>query len=114
MKIINFGSLNVDYVYQVPSIVRPGETLAAKSLMINPGGKGANQSVALARAGKARLEEFHSRALEDPPGAGGSRCAAARAHTLFVGSPAGNDFIGMHRSLSLGQSLVSTTFVDTI
>ncbi|HQL09569.1 MAG TPA: ribokinase [Lentisphaeria bacterium] len=51
MKIINFGSLNVDNVYQVPSIVRPGETIAAKSLMINPGGKGANQSVALARAG---------------------------------------------------------------
>lgn len=51
MKIINFGSLNVDYVYQVPNIVRPGETIAAKSLMVNPGGKGANQSVALARAG---------------------------------------------------------------
>ncbi|MGI5925494.1 MAG: ribokinase [Lentisphaeria bacterium] len=51
MKIINFGSLNVDYVYQVPAIVRPGETIAAKSLMVNPGGKGANQSVALARAG---------------------------------------------------------------
>jgi ribokinase len=51
MKIINFGSLNVDYLYQVPSIVRPGETLAASSLLINPGGKGANQSVALARAG---------------------------------------------------------------
>lgn len=51
MKIINFGSLNVDYVYHVPSIVLPGETLASRSMQVNPGGKGANQSVAMIRAG---------------------------------------------------------------
>ncbi|NLG13985.1 MAG: ribokinase [Lentisphaerae bacterium] len=51
MKIINFGSLNVDYVYHLPHIVLPGETLASSSMQVNPGGKGANQSVAMIRAG---------------------------------------------------------------
>ncbi|MBR6057579.1 MAG: ribokinase [Victivallales bacterium] len=51
MKIINFGSINVDYVYQLEHIVKPGETLASSSMQVNPGGKGANQSVALKRAG---------------------------------------------------------------
>jgi ribokinase len=50
MKILNFGSLNIDLIYQVPHIVRPGETLSASSLVTSAGGKGANQSVALAKA----------------------------------------------------------------
>ena len=49
--ILNLGSLNVDRVVRVPHIVRPGETIAATSLTMFAGGKGANQSVALARAG---------------------------------------------------------------
>ena len=51
MRILNFGSLNLDYVYQVEHFVRPGETLAALSRDVKAGGKGLNQSVALARAG---------------------------------------------------------------
>jgi len=51
MKILNFGSLNLDYVYQVPHFLAPGETLAAASVAVHPGGKGLNQSIALARAG---------------------------------------------------------------
>ena len=51
MRVLNFGSLNLDYVYAVPHFVRPGETLAAESRSVMPGGKGLNQSVALARAG---------------------------------------------------------------
>ena len=54
MKIVNFGSLNIDYVYTVPHFVRPGETLAAVRRDIFPGGKGLNQTTALTRAlGKA-------------------------------------------------------------
>ncbi|MEG0377166.1 MAG: ribokinase [Eubacterium sp.] len=49
--IINFGSLNIDYVYSMKKIVKPGETLSSKNLNVFPGGKGLNQSVALARAG---------------------------------------------------------------
>ncbi|NKB65570.1 MAG: ribokinase [Candidatus Latescibacteria bacterium] len=51
MNILNFGSLNIDHVYQVDHIVRPGETLPGSSYQVFAGGKGANQSTALARAG---------------------------------------------------------------
>ncbi|MDO4492471.1 MAG: ribokinase [Clostridia bacterium] len=51
MRILNFGSLNIDYVYRVDSFIRPGETKASKSLSVNCGGKGLNQSVAAAQAG---------------------------------------------------------------
>lgn len=51
MKILNFGSLNIDLVYRVPHIVRPGETISGTAFRTFAGGKGANQSMALARAG---------------------------------------------------------------
>lgn len=51
MKIYNIGSLNIDYVYHVSQFVQPGETRSPESLDIFPGGKGLNQSVALARSG---------------------------------------------------------------
>ncbi len=51
MKVLCYGSLNIDYVYQVPHFVRPGETLSARDFAIHSGGKGLNQSIALARAG---------------------------------------------------------------
>jgi len=50
-KILNFGSINIDHVYRVPRFVRPGETLSSSELVTGLGGKGANQSVALAKAG---------------------------------------------------------------
>ena len=55
MRILNFGSLNIDYVYRVDRFVEPGETKAAKSLLVNCGGKGLNQSIAAAKAGSAVL-----------------------------------------------------------
>lgn len=51
MKVLNFGSLNIDYVYRVNHIVNPGETISAATLEKFPGGKGLNQSIALAQAG---------------------------------------------------------------
>lgn len=51
MKILNFGSVNIDFTYRVPHFVRPGETLSARSVTRNAGGKGFNQSVALSKAG---------------------------------------------------------------
>jgi len=53
MKILNYGSLNIDKVYQVEHFVRPGETIATLGYDCFPGGKGLNQSVAAARAGQA-------------------------------------------------------------
>ena len=52
-RILNFGSLNIDYVYQLDHFVRPGETTQSQNLSIFCGGKGLNQSIALARAGAA-------------------------------------------------------------
>ena len=51
MSIINIGSLNLDYVYRVDQFLLPGETKSSLSLEVNAGGKGLNQSIALAKAG---------------------------------------------------------------
>ena len=51
MKILNFGSLNIDKVYEVDHLVRPGETITSRSYKEFCGGKGLNQSIALASAG---------------------------------------------------------------
>jgi ribokinase len=51
MTIYNLGSINIDHVYRVPHLPAPGETLSALNYTQGLGGKGANQSVAAARAG---------------------------------------------------------------
>jgi ribokinase len=51
MRILNFGSLNIDHVYRVDHLVRPGETIDSAGYTVFAGGKGNNQSIALARAG---------------------------------------------------------------
>ncbi len=51
MKVLNFGSLNFDYVYKVQNIVKPGETIDSEEKENFFGGKGLNQSLALAKAG---------------------------------------------------------------
>ena len=51
MKVLNFGSLNIDYTYQVDHFVRAGETMSSESLQVFSGGKGLNQSIALSKAG---------------------------------------------------------------
>lgn len=50
-RILNLGSLNIDYVYRLERIVSPGETRASTAFARGAGGKGLNQSIALARAG---------------------------------------------------------------
>ena len=55
MKVLNFGSLNLDYVYDVDHFVMAGETISSNSLIMNLGGKGFNQAVALTRAGVPQL-----------------------------------------------------------
>ena len=57
MKILNFGSCNLDYVYAMDHIVRVGETQSATGRETFPGGKGLNQSIAIARAG---AQVFHA------------------------------------------------------
>ena len=59
-KILNIGSLNLDYVYAVPHFVEAGETLLAGRRDVFAGGKGLNQTVAAARAG---AKVFHGGAV---------------------------------------------------
>lgn len=51
MKILNFGSLNIDRVYSVENFVKPGETISSLSLETFCGGKGLNQAIACKKAG---------------------------------------------------------------
>ena len=56
MRVLNIGSLNLDYVYSVDHIILPGETEATGTRNVFLGGKGINQSMALAKAG---VEVYH-------------------------------------------------------
>ena len=51
MKILNYGSMNIDNVYQVEHMIHPGETQMAIAKNVFAGGKGLNQSIAIAKAG---------------------------------------------------------------
>lgn len=62
IKVLNFASLNLDYVYKVDHIVKGGETIASEDLEIFCGGKGLNQSIALAKAG---IDVYHAGLIGD-------------------------------------------------
>lgn len=57
MKVLVIGSLNLDYVYDVDHIITPGETESTGEMNVYLGGKGINQSIALAKAG---VEVWHA------------------------------------------------------
>ena len=52
MNVVNFGSLNLDHVYTVDHFCRAGETIHTAGYTQNAGGKGLNQSIAVARSGQ--------------------------------------------------------------
>ncbi|MBR2787532.1 MAG: ribokinase [Erysipelotrichaceae bacterium] len=57
MKILSFGSLNYDHVYEMDHFVEPKETQSSLAYTRGFGGKGLNQSIALAKAG---MEVYHA------------------------------------------------------
>lgn len=59
-----FGSINVDMVMRVDALPRPGETVLCPDYVLVPGGKGANQALAAARAGA--VVAMVGRVGEDP------------------------------------------------
>ena len=68
--IVVFGSINIDLIGHAPTLMRPGETVLGSTLDFAPGGKGANQALAAARAGaEVRMvgcvgtDDFATRAL---------------------------------------------------
>jgi len=105
-RIFNFGSVNIDHIYAVPHFVRPGETLAAQAYRRGPGGKGFNQSVALARAGAATshigcigddglwLRDFL--AAEGVDVSALRTCDEATGHAIIQVAPSGENNIILH------------------
>ncbi len=80
-KVLNFGSLNLDHVYAVDHIVVEGETQASLGYQLLAGGKGANQSVALARAG---AEVYHAGRIGPEGGLLRDKLARAGVKVEFV------------------------------
>lgn len=93
--ILVVGSLNMDLVLRVKRLPRPGETVLGEDYQTHPGGKGANQAVAIARlGGKVRML---GRVGEDPFGqalkSGLAQEGVDVAWVLETPGPSGTAFI---------------------
>lgn len=93
MQVVNFGSLNIDHVYAVEHFCRAGETIHTGSYTQSVGGKGLNQSIAVARSGQPL---FHAGAL----GAGGEQlektltaCGVDLRYLQHIATPQGHAII---------------------
>ena len=105
MKILNFGSCNIDYVYSVDHIVLPGETLSASGMEVFPGGKGLNQSVAAARAG-ARV--YHAGVVGKDGAMLRQVLSASGADTSFLETA---DCANGHAIIQLSKSAQNSIFL---
>ena len=98
MTILVAGSANLDFVVLVHHVPAPGETVLGRSLQTYPGGKGANQAIACARAGGAEtrmLLALGSDAYALPVEAS-LREAGVALHVLrSADQPTGSAFIGL-------------------
>ncbi|MCC5957547.1 MAG: ribokinase, partial [Natronohydrobacter sp.] len=114
-----FGSINIDHFYALPHLPLPGETLAATGYRMELGGKGANQSVAAARAGAVvrhigAVGADGAAALFDLEAAGVDcrgvqRLEGPTGHALILLDDAGENSIVLHpganRALDLAAAL---------
>ena len=80
------GSANLDFVVRAPKIPTPGETVLGRDFQTFPGGKGANQAVASARAGGAETHmlvalgvDAHAQPIEDSLRAAGVQLHIVRS-----------------------------------
>jgi ribokinase len=87
------GSANLDFVVRASHIPGPGETVLGKSFRTFPGGKGANQAVAAARAGGANTrmllalgDDAHARPLEDSLAEAGVQLHVVRSPDQATGT----------------------------
>ena len=81
MKVLNIGSMNLDYVYRVDHIVQPGETISSQGMNIFLGGKGINQSIALAKAG---AEVYHGGMIGEDGEAFLDACKEYGVHSRYI------------------------------
>jgi len=99
------GSIIQDIVVEAPRHPRPGETVVGTTLRTHPGGKGANQAVAAARAGAAATlvgcvgDDAAGRDLLAVIQAAGVDCSAVR---VISGVPTGTGFI----TLAAGENAI--------
>lgn len=118
------GSINADHIYRLPRLPAPGETLAASGYRRMLGGKGANQSIAAARAG---AEVRHLGAVGQDgawlhaalaaSGVDVSRVATrpgVSGHALVLVSEAGENAIVIHPGTNrmLDQGQITDALVD--
>lgn len=121
MKIINFGSCNIDYVYSVDHIVVPGETEMTYDFETFPGGKGLNQSVAAAKAGAkiyhagcigndgAMLRDILSQSGADVSYL--KELDIKNGHAIIQVSESGENSIFLHRG---SNSMITEGYVDEV
>lgn len=90
------GSANLDFVVRVPHVPAPGETVLGSGVRSFPGGKGANQAVACARAGNAAThmlaalgDDAHAEPIVESLRAAGVRSSIVRV----PGAPTGIAFV---------------------
>ncbi len=117
MAIFNLGSINIDHLYRVDRLPRPGETVTAASYRAGLGGKGLNQSLA-ARAAGARVHHIGAVgedgrwAVEHLIAAGVetgdiATAAAVTGHAVVLVDEAGENQIAIHaganREITAGQ-----------
>jgi ribokinase len=117
MTVFNLGSINVDLFYRVPHLPEPGETLPATSHEIGLGGKGANQSVAVARAGSTvhhigMIGEDNGWVRDRLIGYGidvrhVGACDAPTGHAIIIVDDAGENAIVTFAGANYGQSLAA-------
>ena len=78
-QILVVGSCNTDMVIKAAHLPRPGETILGGTFFMNPGGKGANQAVAIARlGGSVLLYSYLPRGWDACRHRAGARRAGAR------------------------------------
>ncbi len=121
MKIVNFGSCNIDYVYTLNHIVRVGETEQSTGRDVFPGGKGLNQSIAVSKAGAKVFHaglvgsdgEFLARIMEEN-GVDISylgRVEAPNGHAVIQVSEKGENSIFIHTG---SNGMLTHEYIDSV
>lgn len=112
-KVLVYGSLNLDYVYQVKHFPGPGETAAAETLHISSGGKGLNQAVAFAKAG---AETYLAGKIGTDGQSLRDACERYGIDTRYLmkeDSPGGHAVIQVDEKGQAGTDLVTAAFLAT-
>lgn len=103
MKALNYGSLNIDFVYNVEHFVRSGETISSQNMAIFAGGKGLNQSVALAKSG---IDTWHAGCIGEDGEFLADILQKSGAHTEFISRLPGRNGHAIIQKQPNGQNCI--------